>query len=124
LLALFGLILACGEPSAPVASSRPADGDVAPDAGAPIADLLLRAAEKGGVGDRVAATAAWREAYAGFEETVEPVVRAKCDSCATELEYKFGLVRAEIDKPGAKPRPLVNDLLGELEPYLPEQASP
>ncbi len=106
---------------APVADGEPVP---APPPPPPISDLLLTAAEKGAVGDRAAAIAAWRESYAGFEATIEPDLRKRCDSCATEIEYRFGLVRAEIGRPGGKPLALVEDLRKQLEPYLPKPPPP
>jgi hypothetical protein len=114
------------EPALPEASAvlgEPSDGEAPEAASAPalpgVDELLLVAAEKGNVGDRDAAVAAWRGAHAGFQATVEPSARKACGDCATALEYEFGLLRAELDRPGSKPIPRAKALIAALEPYLP-----
>lgn len=112
------------EPTPAAPSAATADADAEPDATATpappgVEELLLVAAEKGNVGDREAAVAAWRGAHAAFQATVEPSARAACGDCATALEYQFGLLRAELDRPGSKPIPRAQALITALEPYLP-----
>ncbi|MBA2320348.1 MAG: hypothetical protein H0V89_04255 [Deltaproteobacteria bacterium] len=87
----------------------------------PIDELLQQAAEKGAVGDAAAAVEAWREAYAAWEITTEPRVRRECDRCATEIEYAFGRLRAEIAAKGGRPLPLLVDLRGRLERWQPAE---
>jgi len=109
-------------PTAPSAASAPADGDPeeAPPPTPPgVDELLLVAAEKGNVGDREAAVEAWRGAHANFQAIVEPSARTACGDCATALEYQFGLLRAELERPGSKPIPRAKALITALEPYLP-----
>ncbi len=92
-------------------------GDAAPLV--PIADLLQQAAEKGAVGDAPAAIEAWRKAYGGWEEAYEPRVRQECGRCATEIEYSFGRLRAEIAGSRGHPLPALAELKTRLARWLP-----
>jgi hypothetical protein len=119
---IWWMIAACGgAPDAP--GAEPVVGGDAEVADAapvvPIGELLQQAAEKGAVGDAPAAIDAWRRAYAGWEVAHESRVRQACDRCATEIEYDFGRLRAEIARPGGKPLPILAALRGRLAKWLP-----
>lgn len=113
---MWWLITACAPvPDRPDLDPAGGDGetvDAAPIV--PIDELLQQAAEKGVVGDAGAAIAAWRLAHAGWQTTREAQVRLACDRCATEIEYDFGRLRAEISQRGGHPLPVLVEIRAGL----------
>lgn len=113
-LLLLAALLACGPPEPELPPVPPEQ------AAARVREDLESAVYLHGNGHDDAAVQAWLSARRTFRESVLPALRERQGhQRSVRAEYLLGRVRHELDRPGGKPAPLVEEIHHALEDLSP-----